>query len=339
MSGNAGLGTVTNKNVPIDTFRTTSSYMEAISHSNQTDWWLLDFEEGSNLVYKYLIDSVGPRLHSEQSIGTLQPYGWCGVAGQSCFSPDGTLFTRYCSYTGLDVFDFDRSTGQLSNFRHLDIDTEYGVAGLSISPNSQFAYISVVDSLWQVDLTQPNLEDGLEFIADWDGFIDPFPVTFGVHQIGPDCRIYISGQSSAAYLHVITYPDRKGAACGFVQHGVHLPYQNSLLCIPNFPHFRVDEAEVCDSTITAVFSHVVDIVSGLKLYPNPATDAITITLPSEVVSSRIAITDLDGRVWHSADIVSDTDIVLDTYTYPRGVYIVTITTDDGRRYAERVVLM
>jgi len=163
MTLNDGLGKVIAKNVQVDsTYNYCSGYGEAISHANQLDWWYVDFQEGTNLIIKYLLTDQGMEEVSSQNIGEVLTDDYCAIAGQTSFSPDGRLIAKHCPLTGLDVMSFDRETGELGDLKSVMIPTSYSACGLSFSPNSQFVYVSTTDSLWQVDVTVDNLEDGLE---------------------------------------------------------------------------------------------------------------------------------------------------------------------------------
>ncbi len=337
ISLNDGLGSVISKNIQVDSsYNYSGGYGEAISHSNQLDWWYLDVEEGSNLITKYLLDNNGMTLVDTQSIGAVLVDDLCSIGGQSCFSPDGTLYSKMCPLSGLDVMEFDRETGELSNNRHVWIPTDYQVCGLSFSPNSQFIYVSTTDSLWQVDVREENLEDGLVFIDEYDGFLDPFRTTIVKQQLGPDCRIYISSNNGVSSMHVIRNPDAKGTDCDFRQHHLDLPYNNGILSMPNFPHFRVDEDDVCDQTITSVFGVQVETVSNMEVFPNPTSGIVTVEL-AEISDGRILISNVTGQVVMTREFGYADVIELDLSFYDTGMYFIEVVYHDGSRAVEKVV--
>ena len=285
---------------------------------------------------KYLLNEDGMEEVSTQNIGEALTDDYCAINGQTSFSPDGTLIAKFCSLTGLDVMDFNRETGEVSNNRHLEIPTNYATSGVAFSPSSQFVYVSTKDSLWQVDVTEPNLEDGLEFIDRYDGFQDPFSTNIVKQQLGPDCRIYISSTNGVSSMHVIRNPDAKGKDCDFRQHYLDLPYDNGILSMPNFPHFRVDEDDVCDPTITGLFDLPIEVVSGLDVYPNPTSGGLTIELP-DVVSGWVSIMDLHGRVLQNLELVNHKKSQLDVSLLDPGFYFVKVITADNQTYVEKFI--
>jgi hypothetical protein len=115
----------------------------------------------------FLLTPEGVQDMSMQFIGDELP----DTFGQSVFTPDGRHYIRF--HVGgdspkcpLDIYDFDRCTGALSNFRRKWIDELGPIAGLAVSPNSRFAYCFTGSALHQYDM---ELDTAIH-IADYDGF-------------------------------------------------------------------------------------------------------------------------------------------------------------------------
>jgi len=243
MNLNNGNGAVTDKNVVIsDSLELMYRYLTAINHTNNKDWWILHpIDKLSN---EYLTIYLSEDGFSEKFIQNVGPVfdKFASASGISVFSPDGTKYALFNPYDNLLLYDFDRSTGLLSNLKQLKIkETEEVIlSNIEFSPNRQFLYVDTRDSLWQVDTHEENLADGLELIDVWDGTFDPFATSFSVMALAPNCKIYMASGSSTNTYHVINEPNEKGAACDFVQRGIQLPFTSSLGNMPNFPRFRVD---------------------------------------------------------------------------------------------------
>ncbi len=338
---------VTVKNVPIhERTNHTSSFVEAIRHANGEDWWILDFSQWNNfeetvddtLMYVFKIDKDSIYFHHEQKVGNSQVLKTrCSVSGQSAFSTDGKTFAMFCHESGLDLYDFDRETGLISNYRHLVIPSTYRTSGICFSPNNRFLYISNGDKLWQVDLEAVSLEDGLLLIDEYE----PGPgltANFAKMQLGPDCRIYMSSTNQTRTLHIINNPDEYGEACNFLQRGFELPYVCQPGSMPNFPHFRIDEDEVCNPDLVAsVFEFPVKVVKGLDVYPNPTSGELTIELP-EVMSGQLVITDITSQRLLSQFFSNAENFQVDLTGYHPGMYTVEVVGEDGERFMERVVV-
>jgi len=309
---NNGDGIVTKKNKVISgESELFYNYLTAIKHFNQRDWWIINPIYGSNEYLIFLLDQNGFSIPQKQSIGP--DFHWnASASGTSVFSPDGNSYAYFNKDDNLLLYDFDRSSGNLSNLKQLTLKTNGPAVGnlstVEFSPNSRFLYIGVRDSLWQVDTHEENLKDGLELIDVWDGTQDPFATTFTLMALAPNCKIYMASGSSTNTYHVINSPNEKGKDCDFVQRGIQLPYTSSLGNMPNFPRFRVDDDEKCDPTITSVFGQEVFYREDLKVYPNPVQANLSVKVP-ENQKGKLIIFDMQGQAVYQQEIEQTTIIL------------------------------
>ncbi|TAK50499.1 MAG: T9SS type A sorting domain-containing protein [Saprospiraceae bacterium] len=274
MQQNNGMGDVILKNqVVLGTTQYTG--IQAVRHANNNDWWVIAMKQNGNKYYKVLLTENGISEVDSQTIGDLLSING---GGQMCFSPDGTKFAKYDFMDQLMLFDFDRSTGLLSNYRQMDIDTnELAFCGLAFSPNSKRLYLSTQQKLWQLDLEAPDILASKTLVGEFDGFVYEFfnllfPVLFQRMQLGPDYKIYMTSHGPVAYMHVINNPDEPGLACNFVQRGLELPCSVNY-SIPNFPNYRLGTGyPVCDSNIVYVSAaYESPPLQGVRVWPNPAS--------------------------------------------------------------------
>jgi hypothetical protein len=282
ISKNNGLGAVIEKNQVVlgDTLQ--PEHLTAVRHANGNDWWIVTTRQYSDLYYKILFTAAGVDSIQIQHVGIPEPMSSKG-SGQSVFSPDGTKYARYDRLSQVHLFDFDRSTGELSNFQNLMIlDTAF-TGGIAISPNSRYLYVSSAIYLFQFDLEASDIQASKVLIGTYDGFEDPFPTSFWKMQLAPDCRIYMNSTNGVRSMHVIQHPDRKGLDCDFQQHGLDLPSNNGF-GFPNFPNFRlgVTPTYPCDSTIAfqtlVAINEVLAEKNEVKIFPNPTREVIHLEL-------------------------------------------------------------
>lgn len=255
----------------------------AIRSADKDYWWLVHPKIYSNtyvtikLKHSGIVNSI-----IKNQIGVSIDTNMNGEA-QAAFSPDGKRYGIYFPHKGLQIMDFDRTTGVMSNPRFFNLKYNRAVfGGCAFSPNSRYVYVNTNMELMQIDLQESDPDKAIDTVGVYDYFYDPYPTTFLLMQLGPDCRIYMSTYGGNRYLHTILYPDRKGKACQFVQRGLKLPARNSF-ALPNNPHYRVDEPWPCDSTIRIPLNtSVADPEEGvfrqgdLLIYPQPANDYILI---------------------------------------------------------------
>jgi len=277
MSANGGLGQVIYKNqVVIDDL--ISDEFAMVRHGNGRDWWALVQKRTTNCYYRVLIDGNGVHKLADSTCGgTTLPVGDYGIA---CFSPDGSKYVYMSDHGGLNIFDFDRCSGELSNPINLALpiilDSGWVGKGVAISPNNRFLYVSLTYQLYQFDLSASNIIGSIDTVGFYDGYEAPDGSLFNTAQSGPDGKIYISCGNAETDYHVINNPDSEGFLCDFQQHSIHLPSPSG--GVPSFPNYRLGalSGSVCD-TLTGL-SEVVRAAKEviLKVYPNPTSDIVTV---------------------------------------------------------------
>lgn len=283
MTKNNGLGAVSEKNKVI---LNDSLYgdLHAVKHINGKDWWIIVSKTHRNRFYKVLLTEDGIADTLEQNIGP-DPDPFISGATNATFSPDGTMYVRYDFKNQVTLCDFDRSSGLLSNYRQLLVDTAQLTRGsAAFSSNSRYLYVCNQKRLYQFDLQASNIQDSKILIAEYNGYIfQNHPTYFGLMQLGPDCKIYLAAMSASDDLSVIHSPDQPGLACNFEQQAISLLPGANASSMPNFPNYRLGTPyPVCDSSIVYLSAgHAVpQPVAALRLWPNPATT--TLHLASEL---------------------------------------------------------
>lgn len=243
---NNGKGSVISKNIPVLVDTLNCGKIAACKAADGVSWWVMVHRANSNMFYKLLVSSSGI-FNYTQNIGTVRQWD----AGQAWFSPDGNKYAYFYINGGLDIFDFDRCSGNLSNPIHISIPYENGYnVGMAFSPGSNALYISNVFHVYQYDLTATNIPASQIIVATYDSFLSvacgscpAIPTVFGLAALAPDGKIYLTTGNSTVQMHTIDNPDIIGIGCNVNQHSVLLPayYFNTL---PNHPNYFLG----CDST-------------------------------------------------------------------------------------------
>lgn len=275
MSENVGHGKVVFKNqTVIDGLL--GWELAATRHGNGRDWWLLVQKHNTNCYYRVLIDSNGVHALPSLTCGGSSPS--LNDHGASCFSPDGSKYVYLSYFTGLNIFNFDRCTGELSNPLQMPFlaffNQNWYSLGVAISPNSRFLYVSGSFELYQIDLWASDVVGSIDTVGIYDGAENPFGSFFANSQIGPDGKIYISCRNGETVYHVINNPDAKGDSCDFQQHSIHLPGPS--LSVPSFPNYRLGtlQGSSCDTLTDLTKIERSSKESILLSFPNPATDFV-----------------------------------------------------------------
>ena len=316
-----GKGDVVEKNIIFGNGDFLISYLVGISHTNQKNYWIIQNEKNSNIYHKYFLNEYGIQLHDKQEIGPIFDWNASG-AGVARFSPDGELYAYHNYQDQLLLYDFDRSTGQLSNLRQLSFEVTPNFTSLEFSSNSRFLYVMGSEILYQLDLESEILEEGVELIDVYNGDVDPFPSRFARSALGPDCRVYIRPSQSTLSCHVINKPNEKGKACDFRQGVIKLPQFTAVGSFPNHPRWRVDEEEKCDPSLSTMFGAPVYYTRSLTTFPNPTDGPVQVEIPDQGIG-YLYVYDMNGNPVQSAEEVrSQTNISLDLSGRPAGQYII-----------------
>lgn len=109
MDRDEGRGEVIVKNEVILSDTLSRGYVQATSHSNGVNWWIITNEYKSNCFYISELNEKGFTSFSKQCTGNI--LGNEDVGGQIIFSPDGRKLARINSVYGWELFDFDNTNG------------------------------------------------------------------------------------------------------------------------------------------------------------------------------------------------------------------------------------
>ncbi|HRI00496.1 MAG TPA: T9SS type A sorting domain-containing protein [Saprospiraceae bacterium] len=302
-------------------------------------YWIIipEYENNGYWILLYGVDGVEKTIRHHEGLSSEKR---ASLTGQACFSPDGKHYALYNSVIGLQIFDFDRTNGSLSNYKYYGHKHEQLMfAGVCFSPDSRLLYFNTSVHMFQLELAT-NI---IDTIASYEPYNDPYPTTFMHSALGPDCRIYTCTPGGNRYLHVILYPNRKGKACGFIQRGVKLLTRNGN-AIPNFPHYRVNEPYPCDSTIalqlnTGVEGMDVESSGILFLYPNPVTEEMTVELRDKNQSiQQIKIYSSSGILCASQVYFSSSySERMSLHSLSPGIYILECCDRSGLKYRQKFV--
>jgi hypothetical protein len=323
VSLNGGLGAATAKNEVLIADSLVAGRITAVRHANGRDWWVLCHRRGNDVHYRMLVSPMGVSAPEVQAIGVDRRY----AGGQACFSPQGNRFACYKGNAGedLDVFDFDRCTGLLSNPIHIEIfDTDLA-GGVAFSPSGRYLYVSSVEDVYQYDMEAADIAGSMVHVAVWDGFYSPFPpqaTLFDIAQLAPDGKIYIGTGNTTDVLHVIHDPDQPGLGCNLVQHGVSLPryFENSL---PNHPNYHLGpvDGSVCDSLGITVNVSEASLQDRVRVQPNPSNGAFGINYPAHAQPGLLEVLDATGRVAYQHMLSAWSTVhQVDLAGHPAGLY-------------------
>lgn len=278
MTLNNGLGGVVTNQKNVVAFTGTMSWgLAACKHGNGRDWWIVAFEDNTNIIHKCLFTNLGLTVYPAQITNNI-PVPFPKNAGQPCFSPDGTKLAYTSGWTNnpafydVRIFSFDRCTGMLDSIGYIVNNNEVGFA-LSFSSNSQYLYHASGGKIHQVDTYSPDIVASDTIVAINDGYCYPPGgcTNFWLMYLAANGKIYITSGGGVVDLHQILYPDLPDTSCGVRQHSIRMPCYvvRGGINHPNY-YLGADTASSCDSLNIGLAEQHHDFKFSLS--PNPTSD-------------------------------------------------------------------
>ncbi|WP_231562582.1 T9SS type B sorting domain-containing protein [Muricauda sp. MAR_2010_75] len=309
MALNDGLGDVVQKNIRLLSF-CSEKITAVLKDCNDRSAWVVTLStkngnEGDyfDTYHAFEINSSGLMTNSVKS--TFNNSNFTDRRGYLKFSPDGTKMANANVFNGLFLYDFDTTTGSLSNQQRLYVPTVQSpyAYGIEFSSNNRFLYAHTYNddgaqfeednhaALLQYDLDAPNITSSVVVLDESDIFR-------GALQLGLNGKIYrtISEtyQIGSPYLGVIHNPNRKGTAANYQHNAIQLSglarqglppfiqsYFNKIDLIRNPDGSTSSEMTLCEAgTITLQADDIADATyfwqkDGVPISNNTATLDIT----------------------------------------------------------------
>ena len=357
-SANGGLGAVIQKNVQLQSFKMVDC-LTAVKHGNGRDWWIIFRHHDTpftpnNEFYFYLVTPTG-LYYSQQLIGSTQRTN----IGAFAFTNDGNRFA-YINPNGLlELYDFDRCSGVISNsvtvYPESNLPPYETYWGVEFSPSSDLLYVtkfpltsSDTARLYQFDLTAANIAASADTLAE-----TPFVETIDKLKIGPDGKIYVATSYYQVYpyadsmynyinmnLGTINNPDSLGPACDFQPYSFYLGGARTYGSLPNNPDYHLGPkiGSGCDTLTTVNEQSQHAVISALHPNPNDGEFSINYFLPNGSKGNAQVI-DITGRIVYERS--------LPRYTYSQqfglshlaaGAYLLKISSGNktaGRKFIKQ----
>lgn len=329
MNSNGGKGKAISKNKAIFKGNISPIVFSGCRHSNGRDWWLIFKNNQGPKYYKFLYsNSQIYKIDSQELGSSVIDYS---SVGNAVFSQDGKKFVRISNQDGIQIFNFDRCDGNLSNFVQIENDSIKPSiwVNVALSANNRFLYASTNTKIFQYDLEASNIQASMEIVGNWDGFIYDrfFTTSFCDMQLAADGKIYISCASGNIFLHVINDPDLKGKRCDFQLRAVTLP--SYIACgLGNYPNYLLgpEEGSICDSLTSnnnIFYNHYFNV------YPNPAKDLLRVVIIKDNLPINYTIYNQTGDLLQKSSWDRQLEFDLNIERLHKGLYFLQLNFLDG----------
>ncbi len=359
MRANNGLGRVVEKDRYIISDSLDFITNLAVRHANGRDWWLFcrKYKTDTCIVLRFGRNGIDTIMQQKIGLPVLRQGD-----GQIQFTPDGSKLVYYNITDGFQLYDFDRTNGRLSNFRHFAgmPQSLFNLVGGAVSSNSRYWYLFLNDSIVQYDLHATDFINSRINVANYVPLCPPhcrpFETLFTRGVLAPDCKIYLTSGAGVWAMSYIKYPNRRGTACEVVQRGIVFniePDGDSVAIsrsIPAYVNYRLGSSNaVCDSTIQFrvgvddVPQRSFDVSDQAVLFPNPVQNLLKVDLPDQLglEVERVQILNLLGLVLHSEQ-RHDTYFPMQipvVSELPEGIYHLLIEFKGNKKLIKRFVKM
>lgn len=315
--------------------------LTAIPNTDRKGYWILVHGWNNNKFFAYPLSSTLLGKPVISNIGSFhQVRGGVDsqeIRGYMKASPNGRKIACAISddIHSADLFDFDASTGLLTNY--INLGNLRGQYGLSFSPDNSKLYLSTdspPDKSLKYIIMQYDLEvedsaaiasSGMSIILDNPytnipdhGIFDGFDEARKGFQLGLDGRLYVTShasliESAPGILVVIEEPNKKGFDCQVNFQRFDFGEGRPGLGLPNFiqSYFNgLEPIEDCEGKV------------DINLYPNPTTGSVKVEVNGLCTGEySYSIFNALGQVVSSSQITSSLTEI-DLSPFADGLYIV-----------------
>ncbi|MFL5753347.1 MAG: gliding motility-associated C-terminal domain-containing protein [Bacteroidia bacterium] len=275
--------------------------MTAVQMCNGNVWVIIHEWNTNNFrVYPVTSAGVGPAIVS--SVGTVHQGG-----SQPYFNSAGYLkVSKQCDRLALairdvstvEVFDFNKTTGIVSNPLSLSSPGFNTLYGVEFSPDGSKLYVSSIlgGSVFQYNLlagSAASISASAVVVGTFTGYIAAL-------QRAVDNKIYVAKEYSytigPSFIDVIDNPNLSGVACNYISNAVSLSGKSSLGGLPNFPLIDVSDTSsvtVAGDTVICAGESTVLTALGAQNYEwsdNLGNNAVVIVFP--VNTTKYTVTSL-----------------------------------------------
>lgn len=311
-------------------------------HSNGIDYWILTHKFYSNEFWAVRLSSSGFVETVISAIGSTHTGDIAGSQGQLKFSGNGEKIAIAAS-NGLDlleIFDFNKTTGVVSNFQPLSRINNGSVYGVEFSQDGSKLYaVSSSFSPFGMDVSQYDLNAGsLTAINSSLSSIynEPAIIARRGLQIGTDGKIYMISLSNDYYLATINNTNAIGVGCDFQDQSISLSGKKGNYTLPSF----IAGFDYSNSLITCSTANVLENKSSadLTIYPNPFSDQTILESDVLLINATLIIEDCFGKTVKRIGNIFGETISLKREGLSSGFYFIHLIQDNKIIATKKIII-
>jgi Secretion system C-terminal sorting domain len=277
----------------------------------------------------------------------------CQNHGATLFSPKGDKYAVWGDCK-IQLMDYNRCTGQLSNYKEVlpPIERLVRGGGLAFSPSGRYLYVSDYRRLYRIDVEADTL--AFQLVRDsWGAWNNPMVIAGGAAlsymYLAPDGKIYIVPPYRAKYIHVLSnLEEDKPLDVTFGREGLKLPVFN-LQTIPAY--FNTDLGFLpggggpCDTISVSAYEQENMLHKSIfSLHPNPASSQTFVNLEAtssfDLSGFVIELANITGQLITTFKPVANVNAqLIETSHLPSGVYFVSLRNKSQVLHTEKLVIL
>ncbi|MEX0635706.1 MAG: T9SS type A sorting domain-containing protein, partial [Ferruginibacter sp.] len=281
---------------------TVSGAIDACRHANGRDWWILKCGHRKNTYLRGLLNPYDFELepYYSSSDSAYTSFQWAS------FSSDGSKYVHWFGghIRELQVFDFDRCNGELSNLQTFDFSDIISNNGFidftpfSLSPNGTKIYMVrsnvqlVVSQNFQYDLDTQTLT----VISDSLGVFSLMPNL--KQMIAGSCCVDYTPTPDVPYANILKQPNELGFESEFIPFYNELPLYGFNYTPPNQANHLLGpiDGTICDSLGLNDETAIKEIKQfSFNIFPNPGQNELNFKTDLPLPINAI-IRDNQGKV-------------------------------------------
>jgi hypothetical protein len=323
----------TEKNIKI--VDTVAEKVAVTRHSNGSDYWILTHKFYSNEFWALLLSSNGIIDTVISAVGSIHTGSTAGTQGQLKFSPNGQKIAIGAS-NGLDIleiFDFDKSTGIVSNALTLlkPNNNHASIYGVEFSSDNSKFYASGNYSLGPMNsfLAQYDLSAG-NVSAINASMIEIYSLIGQAHgnglQIATNNKIYWVSVNNPYTLAVLNYPNILGLDCDYHDSIISLAGRQGSYTLPSFiSNFdysnglnKCNQNGISENTMNKNWS----------IYPNPFSQNTTLKFQNTANEKiKLSVYNSFGKLLFSINNITTEEVKIERVSLPDGLYLFQLLSD------------
>ncbi len=317
----------------------------ATYHQNGADIWVVTRKHFSNEFYSFLITELGIQDPTISAIGwdNSNPdpdTEYSSALGQIKISPDGSKLAMAVGNHApgyVQLFDFDNSTGQLTNEKTLYADNASNQYGIAFSPDNTKLYMrgAPPTGIRQFDITLSGESEIVQSAAavPWIGGYGGTGM-----QLANNGKIYVSFNT---HLGVINAPNLSVPDCNYIGEAIDIYAAIGTFSSYTLPSF-MDGFNYHNGIPACLPDSQIELAQNdfIVLSPMPCNSHLVVASShTNIHISQLKIVNATGQTMAqlNASAIGQFKFEIDTSDLPNGVYFLEILTNENKFFRKIVV--